>query len=168
MKNNDRVSNNCKHPHRKVILWSAFICLLLATTACGSQEATSAGPTPTHALAATPISTHVFGQPTTIIKQSNSQETKDNGTPAAEAEQDMSRGERTYISKQCGDCHGLQGEGVAGKAEKLAGTQLTLEEFTDVLRTGGQGGLGNEHLYGTQSISPSGMEALYAYVVSLN
>jgi mono/diheme cytochrome c family protein len=113
-------------------------------------------------LAVTPISTHVFAQPTTLIKESASEATP---TPEAAAA-DLSRGERTYTSKGCADCHGAQGEGVDGKGSVLAGTTLTEDEFTDLLRTGGEGALGNDHLYGPQAISPSGMKNLYAYVKS--
>jgi mono/diheme cytochrome c family protein len=130
---------------------------------CGQSEPVASGPTPTSLLNATPLSTHVFAQPTTLIKKATSAAT---ATPEAAANVDLSRGERTYQTKGCADCHGAQGEGVAGKAEKLAGMSLSEEEFTDTLRTGGEGQLGNSHLYGTQAISPSGMKALYAYVKS--
>lgn len=78
---------------------------------------------------------------------------------------DLSRGEAAYTKNKCGDCHGAKGEGVADKGNAIAGTTLSLEDFDAVLRTGG--GLGNSHIFGRSAVSPSGMEALYAYVQSL-
>ena len=142
---------------------NVFVIVLipLLLFACGQSQPSSAEPTK-DLLAVTPLTTHVFKQPTTIIKETDTEkvETPEPEAPAA----DLSRGERSYTSKQCGDCHGAKGEGVEGKGKALAGISLTEEEFTDILRTGG--GLGNSHLYGTQAISPSGMEALYAFVKS--
>jgi mono/diheme cytochrome c family protein len=82
-------------------------------------------------------------------------------TPAA----DLARGETLYASKGCGDCHGPAGEGVEGQGQAIAGTTLTEDEFTDLMRTGG--GIGPEHLFGPSSISPSGLAALHAWLQSL-
>jgi mono/diheme cytochrome c family protein len=142
-------------------LRTLFIILVLPLLlfACGQSQPASAPPR-SELLAVTPLTTHVFKQPTTIIKEAAAEKVE---TPEAAAV-DLSRGERSYTSKKCGDCHGAKGEGVEGKGKALAGTSLTEEEFTDILRTGG--GLGNSHLYGPQAISPSGMEVLYAFVKS--
>jgi mono/diheme cytochrome c family protein len=78
---------------------------------------------------------------------------------------DLERGALSYEKNKCGDCHGAQGEGVEGKGKAIAGTMLTLEEFDTILRTGS--GLGNSHIFGRSAVSPAGMEALYAYVQSL-
>jgi mono/diheme cytochrome c family protein len=83
------------------------------------------------------------------------------------ASADLERGARIYANRQCGDCHGAQGEGVPGKGSALAGLTLSEGEFTDVLRTGGNGSLGPDHLYGPNAISPSGMQALYQWLRSL-
>jgi mono/diheme cytochrome c family protein len=152
-----------KSPYCRFPLVLTLVLAGLWLFACGQSQPVASGPTPTSLLAVTPLTTHVFAQPTTLIKQATSEAT---ATPEAAANVDLSRGERTYQTKGCVDCHGAQGEGVADKAEKLAGTSLSEEEFTDLLRTGGAGKLGNDHLYGTQAISPSGMKALYAYVKS--
>ena len=133
--------------------------LPLLLFACGRSQPSSAEPTK-DLLAATPLTTHVFKQPTTIIKEAAAEKVE---TPEVAAA-DLARGERSYTAKKCGDCHGAKGEGVEGKGKALAGISLSEEEFTDILRTGG--GLGNSHLYGVQAISPSGMEALYAFVKS--
>jgi mono/diheme cytochrome c family protein len=86
-------------------------------------------------------------------------------TQTTAAAPDLSRGEAAYTKNKCGDCHGAKGEGVADKGNAIAGATLSLEEFDAVLRTGG--GLGNDHIFGRSAVSPSGMEALYAYVQSL-
>jgi mono/diheme cytochrome c family protein len=147
----------------------ALVLLLMSLllSACGRSSSAGGPVAKSTLLAATPISTHVFKQPTTIIKEeavAEKVETPEAATPEAAAPEDLARGERTYTNKSCGDCHGAQGEGVEGKGSKLAGTAVTEQAFTDFLRTGGA--VGNSHLYGPQSISPSGMEALYLYVKS--
>lgn len=80
----------------------------------------------------------------------------------------LQRGGVIYINRKCGDCHGAQGEGLADKGPALIGTTLTLQEFENVLRTGGMGELGPDHIYGSSAISPTGMQALYAWVQSLS
>jgi mono/diheme cytochrome c family protein len=84
--------------------------------------------------------------------------------PAASAA-DLTRGANAYARNNCAECHGENGEGVAGKGAAIAGITLTEDEFADLLRTGG--GLGNTHIFGPSAISPGGMSALYAYVQSL-
>jgi mono/diheme cytochrome c family protein len=138
------------------------LTLPLILLACGRSQSASA-PTDKSFLDATPLSTHVFQQPTTIIKEVAAKETD---TPAPVQAADLSRGERSYTAKGCADCHGAKGEGVEGKGKKLAGITLSEQEFEDLLRTGEQGKLGNSHLFGVQAISPSGMKVLYAYVKS--
>lgn len=130
--------------------------------ACGRSD-TSSPESGANRLAATPLPTLTFKQPTTMIQA----DAEAQAAVSSTGEADLARGERVYTAKKCADCHGAEGEGVAGKAKALAGTSLTEEAFTDILRTGSKGELGNDHLYGTQAISPSGMEALYAYIKSL-
>jgi mono/diheme cytochrome c family protein len=79
----------------------------------------------------------------------------------------MARGATIY-GNRCASCHGEQGEGIADKGEALAGKLTTLAAFDDLLRTGGQGSLGPDHLFGPTAISPSGLEALYTYVQSFS
>jgi mono/diheme cytochrome c family protein len=74
-------------------------------------------------------------------------------------------GQRAYAKNKCADCHGAKGEGVTGKGKAIAGTTISLQNFDQVLRTGG--GQGNSHIFGRSAVSPTGMEALYAYVQSL-
>jgi mono/diheme cytochrome c family protein len=88
-------------------------------------------------------------------------------TPAPAETPDLARGERLYASKGCAECHGDKGEGVAGKGSAVAGTPLDAQTFDDLMRTGGDGKLGPDHLYGPSAISPSGMAALHAWLQSL-
>ena len=155
----------------------AIILAGLFVVGCGRRElppqgsaaqSASGEPTSTPVAAATPLRAQ-FKQPTPVKKEADTEEKEESAaeesTPTPEV--DLSRGERVYNNRECGACHGPQGEGVADKGNPLAGTELSEEEFTDILRTGGKGELGNDHLYGPQAISPSGMEALYAFVKSL-
>lgn len=152
--------------YARLLVFLALVLIGSSVLACGrgSGDASGSAEPTRDLLAATPLSDHVFKQPTSIITLPAVRETT---TPLSEGAPDLARGESLYNSRRCAECHGVQGEGVAGKAEALAGLQLTEEEFTDVLRTGGRGSLGNEHLFGTQAISPAGMKALYAYIKSL-
>ncbi len=129
--------------------------------ACG-QSNTPSDELSSNRLAATPLATLAFKQPTTMIQTDVEAKVTASSTEAV----DLARGETVYTSKKCADCHGPQGEGVAEKAKALAGTSLSEEAFTDIMRTGDKGKLGNSHLYGPQAISPSGMKALYAYIKS--
>jgi mono/diheme cytochrome c family protein len=87
-------------------------------------------------------------------------------TPTNTPAPDLTRGATVYTNR-CASCHGDQGQGVAGKAEPLTEFELSYSEFETLLRTGGNGRLGNEHLFGPSAVSPSGIGALYAYVQSL-
>jgi mono/diheme cytochrome c family protein len=138
-----------------------IICLGFALVGCGRRE--PAGPTPTPQPTVTPLSA-TFKQPTSIIK---AEAEKAEATPTPTVGTDLSRGQKLYTDKGCAECHGPQGEGVEGQGSALGGTALGEGEFETILRTGGQGQLGNNHLYGTQAISPSGMAALYAFIASL-
>jgi mono/diheme cytochrome c family protein len=115
---------------------------------------------------ATVPATHVWKQPTTIIK-TDTTPTAATSTPASDDDKMIARGQGIYEKRECGQCHGDNAEGVPDKGAKLAGTSLTEAEFKDVLRTGAKGELGNEHIYGTSAISESGITAVYAFLQSL-
>lgn len=115
---------------------------------------------------ATAEATHVWEQPTSVIKT----DTMPTPTPAATAAADdkfVARGKMLYEKRECHSCHGADAEGMPDKGAKLAGTALTEAEFKDILRTGKQGELGNDHLYGTSAFSESGVSAVYAFLQSL-
>ena len=90
--------------------------------------------------------------------------------PAATAEPagsgDPVAGKTVYDNK-CASCHGAKGEGIAGKGKGVAGWTMSASEFDDILRTGAEGKLGSEHLFGPSQLSPSGVDNLYAYVHTL-
>ncbi len=158
--------------HSLIII--AILCIVaLALIACGrnngdsSGETDGAADTPAAAVDKPEVPTMPaaqFAQPTTIIKESD----EITNTTAAETPEpegpDVTLGERVYTNK-CAECHGAQAEGVADKGEALVEFTMTEDEFTDLLRTGGE--LGPEHLFGAQAISPDGVAGLYAYVQSL-
>lgn len=149
---------------------------LALVTACGGgpSASTPAQPTPTRPSAS-------FAMPTTMITPTPAEAAPTvQPTSAATAEAaaasavaatvptpDLARGQTVYVNRKCGDCHGEQGEGVPDKGSAIAGTVLSLQEFTEVLRTGGKGTLGNEHIFGAGAISPGGMTALHAWLQSL-
>jgi len=115
---------------------------------------------------ATAPATHVWKQPTTIIKTQDTPAAA-TATPASADEETIARGKGIYERRECGQCHGDNAEGVPDKGAKLAGTSLTEVEFKDILRTGGKGELGNEHIYGITAISESGISAVYAFLQSI-
>jgi mono/diheme cytochrome c family protein len=82
-----------------------------------------------------------------------------------ESTAEQARGQELYATRKCGDCHGANAEGVPDKGSAVAGTPLALEEFTDLLRTGGE--IGPDHLYGPMTISPSGVSAIHAWLQAL-
>lgn len=115
---------------------------------------------------ATAPATHVWKQPTTIIKTQNTPAAA-TATPASADDKLVTRGKGLFEKKECGQCHGENAEGVPDKGAKLAGTSLTEAEFKDILRTGAKGELGNEHIFGITAISESGISAVYAFLQSL-
>ena len=148
-----------------------LLCTVLLVAACGggsSTEETGAGTgvqpvVPTMPPAKFPavaeqhaITTTSVVSPTAVLTQT-----------AQASAQDLERGSTIYVNRKCGECHGAQGEGVADKGSALAGTPLALQEFETILRTGGNGELGPDHLYGQSAISPGGMKVLHAWLQSL-
>ena len=158
--------------HRMVVLFLAVVLGLLSLGACrAAKEGSTAVATTqvaevTRITDASPPATYVWKQPTTIIKTEVAAETA-TPTPASDQDKLIARGKGLYEKLECNTCHGENGEGLSDKGAKLAGTSLTEEEFNDVLRTGGKGELGNEHLYGTSAISESGIQVVYLFLQSL-
>lgn len=154
-----------------------FVLALLFVAACGRNREGSGDSTQSPSADRLAAPTMPAGQFTAVGEQSiltdtasltetvQTTQSAQTTQTAAAAAPDLSRGEAAYTKNKCGDCHGAKGEGVADKGNAVAGTTLSLEEFDAVLRTGG--GLGNTHIFGRSAVSPSGMEALYAYVQAL-
>jgi mono/diheme cytochrome c family protein len=137
-----------------------------STTASGSAESGQSAPTATEAPDAPTMPAGNFtsvGEQSILTDTANLTQTQTITTSAPPV--DLAVGQRAYERNKCGDCHGAQGEGVADKGNAIVGAQLTLEEFDEILRTGAD--IGNSHIFGRSAISPTGMEALYAYVQSL-
>ena len=152
--------------------------ILTAVVGCGGGGSGDAGRT---AATAAPVPTMPPARFTAVAQQSITRTatitttatlttaamtaTQSSASEAPAVTVDLERGARAYERNKCGDCHGAQGEGVAGQGKAIAGTSLSEAEFTSILRTGG--GLGNTHIFGPQAVSPAGMSILYAYVQSL-
>ena len=152
-------------------LFAMIVCLIFVVSCGRSQNGGNTGSTQSSVDAATPSPTMPAGNFTAVGEQTGLTDTTTltQTTPITQAGSaaaaDLTRGANAYTKNKCGDCHGAKGEGVADKGKAIAGTALSLKEFDVVLRTGG--GLGNTHIFGRSAVSPSGMEALYAYVQSL-
>lgn len=152
----------------------AILLTLSLLAACGRGQSESGGDAAASTAADAPPAapTMPAGNFTAVGEQSilsdtaKLTQTVQTTETTAAAAPDLARGEAAYTKNKCGDCHGAKGEGVADKGNAIAGTTLSLEEFDTLLRTGG--GLGNDHIFGRSAVSPSGMEALYAYVQSFS
>ena len=163
-----------KTKRRTGLIFLLLVLGLLSLAACrgAASKATDTEGTPipkeepTLITDATAEATHVWKQPTSIIKIQDTP-TPGPSTPASDDEKLIERGKMLYEKNECNSCHGDRGEGLPDKGAELAGTELSAEEFEDVLRTGGRGELGNDHLYGTSAITSSGIKAVYAFLQSL-
>lgn len=162
------MSSKADHLHRLWLVVAIFLLSLMGA-ACGRSQSggASSGVAAAPTAPPLPVPTKNFvavGQLTVLTDTATLTETTQT-TQTASSGVDLKRGETAYTKNKCGDCHGAKGEGVADKGGPVAGTTLAFAEFDKVLRTGG--GLGNTHIFGRSAVSPSGMEALYAYVQSL-
>ena len=169
-------SRTTHFPYRRLLL--LFVVVFLFIAACGRNREGSADSSQSPSADRLAAPTMPAGQFTAVGEQSiltdtasltetvqTTQSVQTTQTTSAAAP-DLARGEAAYTKNKCGDCHGAKGEGVTDKGNAIAGTTLSLEEFDALLRTGG--GLGNDHIFGRSAVSPSGMEALYAYVQSFS
>ena len=169
-------SRTTHFPYRRLLL--LFVVVFLFIAACGRNREGSADSSQSPSADRLAAPTMPAGQFTAVGEQSiltdtasltetaqTTQSVQTTQTTSAAAP-DLARGEAAYTKNKCGDCHGAKGEGVTDKGNAIAGTTLSLEAFDALLRTGG--GLGNDHIFGRSAVSPSGMEALYAYVQSFS
>jgi mono/diheme cytochrome c family protein len=162
--------------HRWLWLIPSMLLVLLLAACGGSTPAQSPGSVPAslRPVATMPparftaVAQQVF---TDTVRSTPSEAIASAGeataTPASASAPDLTRGATVYTNR-CASCHGDQGEGVADKGGALTEFELSYSEFDTLLRTGANGRLGNEHLFGPSAVSPSGMQALYAYVQSLS
>ena len=151
----------------------AMMALMFMLGACGGSSSGGGSSAPAATKVAVPtMPVANFAQPTTMIDVKASAgvtQTAPTGTPDATPTQaELDLGARLYQEKGCGDCHGAQAEGVSSKGSALAGTKLSASQFDDVMRTGDKGKLGVDHIYGPNAISPEGMRAIHAWLVSLS
>ena len=136
-----------------VMGWLAVSC-----TAQGPTMSREALPTPT-------ILTASFTAVAGDLNQESIKEAQSTPeTAAVEDEVDLELGQRIY-GNLCAQCHGqdLQGTDQGGA---LTALEMTPEDFTVLLRTGG--GIGNQHLFGTTRVSQTGIKALLGYLESLS
>lgn len=148
----------------------ASLAILVLVAACGGGSSTEGSGS---AGGPTAVPTMPAAQFTAVAQQAAAESSVLTQTtvltqPVGVDPQQLERGANIYVNRECDECHGAQGEGVPDKGAALAGTQLTLQEFDNILRTGGNGDLGPDHLYGPSAISPGGVEALHAWLQSLS
>lgn len=136
--------------------------LTLAGSACGSRSDSNGGNGSPDTSADQPVVATMpaanfssVGEQSVITNTVGSDSADDSGP-------DLALGERVY-GNHCAECHGENGTGAS--AASVIGLELEAGAFEDLLRTGGD--LGPDHLFGTQKVSPGGLEALYAYISSL-
>lgn len=150
-----------------LVLCSIFLLLLLG--ACGGAASTDAAEGDAGAPATNRRNDAVPTMPAarfdSVGNQSGISETKtltETTTTTEETAPDLALGERVYTNR-CAECHGAQAEG--GSAAALAGLTMAEADYVDLIRTGGD--LGPDHLFGTRAVSENGLNAIYAYLQSL-
>ena len=148
--------------------------MLLA--ACGGDGGTSDDANGSEAdPTTTPFPTFAFFAPTTPPVFHPDSESTDDAALASTAAADetevveldpklVERGRGRYEALECGVCHGDNGEGT-DDIGGLLDMQLTEDEFTTFMRSGGD--IGSSHQYSTDRLSKNGSTNLYLYLLSL-
>lgn len=160
-------------PRSFVLIGLGCILVILIACGAGADNSGSSGNTAAEAVVPTmpPAQFTAVANQVVLTQTVKFTATVSAGTVSTEtinaeaANAVIERGARIYTKNKCDECHGKQGEGVPDKGNALTQSDLALAAFDDLLRTGGD--LGSDHIYGQSAVSPSGMEALYAYVQSL-
>ena len=165
--------NNRRFASRWVPVLTVLLLLTILAAGCGpgDEEAGSGGDTTGEEASAEEESSAVptmpaarFDQPTPVtdLQEASEADRQEDEEEAAE-EPDVATGEFVY-GNRCAECHG---EGAAGtdQASSLVGLTLSEDDFEHLIRTGGE--LGPDHLFGSTKVSPDGLNALYAYLKSL-
>ncbi len=151
---------------RPLPIFAVLLLLLALAAGCGpgDEPTESDGGTAGDSSAVPTMPAARFDQPTPVtdLEEASEADRQEDEEEAAE-EPDIATGEFVY-GNRCVECHG---EGAAGtdEASSLVGLTLSEDEFEDLIRTGGE--LGPDHLFGSTKISPDGLKAVYAYLISL-
>ena len=139
------------------LLLGLILALGSFTASCSgtmSRSEIEALPTPTILSASfTPVAGQIDEE---AIKQAQSSPE----TAESEPEVDLELGQRIY-GNLCAQCHGADLQGTA-EGQALTSFEMSPDEFTVLLRTGGE--LGNQHQFGTTKVSETGIAALFAYL----
>ena len=142
------------------LLFILILALGWLTASCSgsvSRSEIEALPTPTILSASfTPVAGQMDEE---AIKQAQS--TLE--TAESEPEVDLELGQRVY-GNLCAQCHGEDLQGTA-EGQALTSFDMPADEFTVLLRTGGE--MGNQHLFSTIKVSETGIEAIFAYLNSI-
>ncbi|MEM7131654.1 MAG: cytochrome c [Chloroflexota bacterium] len=154
--------------NNRVWLFASFL-LMIVLVACGSRPSDRAydDDEPTTDSSDSGIQAMPTANFSSVGEQSGITITTNIEVPAEDAEDDgpdLAMGERVY-GNRCAECHGPTADGIPDMAPTLIGLSLSLHEFEDLLRTGGD--LGPEHLFGTRVVSANGLAAMHAYLSSL-
>ncbi|MXX27826.1 MAG: cytochrome c [Caldilineaceae bacterium SB0668_bin_21] len=161
-----RKMNKRRFTSRLASALAVLLMLLTLAAGCGpGDELTDLGgeaPAASEAVPTMPAARFDQPTPVTDLEEASEADRQADEEEAAE-EPDIAMGEFVY-GNRCAECHG---EGAAGtdQASTLVGLTLSENEFEDLIRTGGE--LGPDHLFGSTKISPDGLKAVYAYLISL-
>ena len=151
---------------RPLPIFAVLLLLLALAAGCGpGDELTESDRgTASDSSAVPTMPAARFDQPTPVtdLEEASEADRQEDEEEAAE-EPDIATGEFVY-GNRCAECHG---EGATGtdEASSLVGLTLSEDDFEDLIRTGGK--LGPDHLFGSTKISPDGLKAVYAYLISL-
>ncbi|MCK6581217.1 MAG: hypothetical protein L6Q98_24260 [Anaerolineae bacterium] len=157
------------------------LLLIAALAACGGAPAETPGagaatrPPAGGAPATIGIPTYVFVEPTVTLPVTAAPETTaeaalseatTEAVVAALDPQAVERGRGRYEAEalECGECHGVNGEGTEEGSSLLEFT-MSEDDFISFMRSGGE--LGADHQYSTNRLSASGGANLYQYLLSL-
>ncbi len=144
---------------RKIML---FVVLSMILAACGGEDRDSASQP-------TAFPTFAFSAPTEApqVATGAARSMTETAVAAESGALDLAAVERglgRYEVLECGSCHGAAGEGT-DDGMSLLEYEASQDAFVDFMRSGGD--LGNDHLYGAERLSNSGIAHLYQYVRSL-
>lgn len=160
------MSSHHKRSHFPQLMILLSTLFLLFVAGCGGGQSADNGEIETSASArrAAAVATMPSANFGSVGDQSGLTETVtlSDTAPVEDSGPDLALGERVYTNR-CAECHGAQGEGDSASA--VAGLTMEKADFVDLLRTGGD--LGPDHLFGTRAVSENGLNAMFAYLQTL-